>query len=183
MGPASGTMIKELADTTPVHRALEPEFGSDVVIYQYLERCEACVYGGLIDSIVQDRTRTDAEKILALLSHHLLGNRDNKRYLSADVLSPVIENLRRSKLPLQFVLPSFPFKDQNPFRAAAKASHVDLGEIGLLIRLHTLALALDQVYPFGVEWIIVCDGHVYAPIFGIPPDAITAYQKSTAAIS
>jgi hypothetical protein len=45
--------------------------------------------------------------------------------------------------------PAFPFKDQNPFRTSCNASHWDIG--GLIVRLHCIALGLDQLHPYDGE--------------------------------
>ena len=46
----------------------------------------------------------------------------------------------------------------------------------MLIRLHTLALAIWQIYSFGAEWIIISDGISYASIFEIPIPKARYYQ-------
>ncbi|MBI5221003.1 MAG: L-tyrosine/L-tryptophan isonitrile synthase family protein [Candidatus Liptonbacteria bacterium] len=80
-------------------------------------------------------------------------------------------------LPIQFILPAFPFKDQTPFRSCAPARHVDFGEIALLARLHIIALAIYQIYNFSAEWIIVSDSVAYAPLFGIEVSEARTYRE------
>jgi hypothetical protein len=75
------------------------------------------------------------------------------------------------------VLPAFPFKDQNPFRTASSAAHWDIGEIALLIRLHCIALALNQIHPYDAEWLVVSDGTVYAQMFELKTDQASEYLQ------
>jgi pyoverdine/dityrosine biosynthesis protein len=143
----------------------------------YLAECERqLVYGGILDKLLNDRSLSDGAKIFRVLAHELLGNTDNLRHPTHAELDTKLASARAAGLPLQFVLPAFPFKDQNPFRTAAPADHVDAGEVALLIRLHLLALAVWRVYPYGAEWLILSDGVAYAPIFGVPLQEARRYQ-------
>jgi hypothetical protein len=55
-------------------------------------------------------------------------------------IAEVVDNCLRERLPIQLVLPAFPFKDQNPFRTSCNASHWGIGEAALIVRLHCIAL-------------------------------------------
>lgn len=161
----------------PLKRNEEQIYVSDEIIERRLEKYESeMVYGGLLEKIIFDDKMSMAEKIHAILSHPVVGNRENLKLYPPELLKSKIQPLERQRIPIQILLPAFPFKDQNPFRTAVKPSHVDLGEVDLLIRLHVLALALTQVYPFGVEWVIVCDGIVYSKTFGVTEKDAIDYQ-------
>jgi len=153
-----------------------------IVAHHYLDACERLFHTGLMDTITSDRSEPDesrrrALQCLALVCHPDLGNAKNKRYLTPDTFIAAVQKQEANKAPLQFIVPSFPFKDQNPFRTSSNPDHVDLGEVALLIRLHALALAIAQIYPYGVEWIIVCDGVVYADFLGVPRGAAIRYRE------
>jgi hypothetical protein len=66
-------------------------------------------------------------------------------------IAEVVDDCSRERLPIQLVLPAFPFKDQNPFRTSCNASHWDIGEAALIVRLHCIALGLDQLHPYDGE--------------------------------
>lgn len=176
LGEAKYSASKGL--TCPALETQSKEYVNEFIIHSFLETCEAhCVYSGLLDTVIQDKTLDLSQKVLSLLSHEVIGNKENRKYLKSEDLRAKIETAYERKVPLLFIVPSFPFKDANPFRTSAPPSHVDFGEVALLIRLHSLGLALAQIYPYGVEWIIVSDGVVYAPIFDVDTNEATRYIK------
>ena len=85
---------------------------------------------------------------------------------------PLLEQKKR----LLFILPGFPFKDQNRFRVPYDASCVDFSEISFMIRLHNLIQALYQVHPFGAEALVLSDGRLYQDIFYIDSKDVEDYQ-------
>jgi pyoverdine/dityrosine biosynthesis protein Dit1 len=148
------------------------------VLQDFLRRSETeFVYGGLVADVLA----TSGDDILAaiynLLCHPALGHRKNRKNVAqkqfADTLSEQLE--RRDRLT--FLLPSFPFKDQNRFRTYSAASTIDLGEIALLIRLHCLALAIYQVHPFGADIVVLSDGLLYAELFGVDEKLALRYRE------
>ncbi len=148
------------------------------VVFEYLENSERqLVYSDRLDQIVRSRSDSMLDKIIAILCDSDIGTRDNKPEALQSVLNNRLLAAYQAKLPLQFVLPAFPFKDQTPFRTIAPADHLDFGDVALLIRLHAIALALYQVYNFGVEWIIVSDSVAYAPIFGVDTSDAATYRE------
>jgi pyoverdine/dityrosine biosynthesis protein Dit1 len=144
-----------------------------------LEQCEnESIYGGYIDAITRDKRLGMAEHIFTLLIDPLIGNKENRKYLEKERFVSLISPLIKDQLRLSFVMPSFPFKDQCLFRVNAPPSHVDIGEVALLIRLHTLVLALYQVHPFGADWIVASDGRAYADILRAPMQEVEEYFRN-----
>jgi hypothetical protein len=131
--------------------------------------------GSLLDPILANRNLSDPEKMLAILSDRRFGNPKNKSNIDPSALQELISSRRNEQKPLIFVVPAFPFKDPNPFRTATRPRQADLGEVALLTLLHGLALALSQVHPYGVEWIIASDGTEYAPIFYVSVEDAREY--------
>jgi len=151
---------------------------SEAVFHQLLRNSESTlIFGGAIDELLAAFRDDRAMQILSLLSHTLIGNRRNKDYLSHKALADLVSTCLRERLPFQLVLPAFPFKDQNPFRTASPASHWDIGEVSLLIRLHCIALGLNQLHPFDGECLIVSDGRAYAQIFGVRDSEAMEYLE------
>jgi len=143
---------------------------------EYLKQCESnFVYSGLVDAITQNCTNM-SEKIFTIFGNALLGNKDNVKFLDKSYFFKSLEPLLKNQLRLRFLIPSFPFKDQCIFRTASPPSNVDLGEIAQIIHLHTLALALYQVHPYGADWIIVSDGYAYADMLRVDIDKVDEYQ-------
>ena len=151
---------------------------SEEVLHQLLRNTESrLVYGGALEELVASYRDDRALQILGLLSHPLLGNRRNREFLSHEALSDLVSRCLRERLPFQLVLPAFPFKDQNPFRTSSPASHWDIGEASLLIRLHCLALGLNQLHSYDGECLIVSDGRAYAQTFGIRESEAIEYLQ------
>lgn len=121
--------------------------------------------------------RAMAASIYELLCDSRIGstkNRvNNEREYFVENLVGTIERESR----LLFVLPGFPFKDQNRFRVPYSAEEPDLADISFLIRLHRLTQALYQVHPFGADVLILSDGSLYADIFRVPMDAVDRYMR------
>ena len=97
-------------------------------------------------------------------------NNDKGTFISR--VLPLLEQKKR----LLFILPGFPFKDQNRFRVPYDASCVDFSEISFMIRLHNLIQALYQVHPFGAEALVLSDGRLYQDIFYIDSKDVEDYQ-------
>lgn len=146
--------------------------------HRYLERCEAeYVYGPYLTSVLE-RTKGDlVQQLYALIVDPLIGNRANARNVTLADWRQMIEPELQSANRLRFVLPAFPFKDQNPFRTQAPASCIDMGEIGLIVRMHVLALAFYQVHAHGADFLLISDGRTYAPTFGVSVEESEAYLE------
>lgn len=152
---------------------------SEDQINKYLENCESeLVYGGILKGLNPREFRSIEEAIYLVLTSPILGNPINRRYLDSSAFASLIAPSVHEKKRLQFILPSFPFKDQNVFRTEAPPDHVDFGEIALMIRLHTLALAFFQIHPYGADWIILSDGASYANALGIDPNMAESYKEN-----
>jgi hypothetical protein len=149
------------------------------VAHKYLEKCESeLVYGGILQNVIVNRRGSFANAAYDVISAPLLGNPANSRCLDRESFVSSITPLINQHKRLQLIIPSFPFKDQNIFRTEALPDHVDLGEISLIIRLHTLSLAFFQIHPFGADWIILSDGVSYAKALGIEPKDAISYREN-----
>lgn len=124
-----------------------------------------------------DTSPDTAASIYELLCDVKVGSTKNREYNDKqqfiEKLLPAIEDRSR----LLFVLPGFPFKDQNRFRVPFEAHTPDLADIAFLIRLHRLALAMYQVHPYGVDVLVLTDGLLYNDIFGVRKADVAAYKK------
>jgi hypothetical protein len=165
-----GDCPEEINHSSPSETSLE-------VANRYLEVCEDLVYGGLVDALIAGAGKSMGHQIHAVLADPRIGNKENLNNFPKEQFSPIVERLNQNKARLQFVIPGFPFKDQNIFRTQAPASHVDLGELGTLIRMHVLVLAIYQSHPYGADWIIITDGTAYARIFGVGVEKAKHYKS------
>ncbi|MDQ6784232.1 MAG: isocyanide synthase family protein [Actinomycetota bacterium] len=82
-----------------------------------------------------------------------------------DLFRPVLERHINDGSPLEFVLPSFPYKFSNPVKVARKAP--DMAEILCLSQLYEICHCLSSVYEGGARMVIISDGHLYHKMFGI----------------
>ena len=151
--------------------------GEDVAI-SYLKQSEDLVYGGYLDTFLATNAEIKGtDRIYSILCDPIIGNKENRKYLSSDSFNRIIATLNKLQVRIQFILPSFPFKDQSVFRTGEPPEHIDMGEIALIIRLHTLALAMYQVHLDGVDWILATDGKVYSKILGVEESKVSEYQS------
>lgn len=76
-------------------------------------------------------------------------------------------------LPVEFVLPAFPFKSPNPQNVLGPLP--DFGEELVLRSLANLAVKIRELYAPGARINIVSDGRVFADLAGITPATMEAY--------
>lgn len=145
------------------------EVVTDDLVFDLLAQYETQIaFGERTEAILEDNNlSTPEQKIAALLADPKIGNRRNSDPRTVQEIKRGLDAALSNNSPLVFLLPAFPFKDQNPFRSDLPATIPDLGEIALLIHLHCLAMAMNQVFRHDVLWLIVSDGTVYEEIFGV----------------
>jgi pyoverdine/dityrosine biosynthesis protein Dit1 len=163
----------------PCPRKWEQFLATDDVPLSYVEKLEGLIYGSknYVDSVLSKSGPTMPEKIFGLLCDSAFGNRKNRKNVKANWFSQKVDPMVKERLRLEFVLPAFPFKDQSIFRTMAPPEHVDMGELAFMARLHTLALAIYQVHPYGVDWILVSDGLAYSKILRVDETKVKSYFK------
>ncbi len=116
-----------------------------------------------------------ANSIYDLLCDPKVGSAKNKNNNNReDFVDRIIPTIKE-KSRLLFVLPGFPFKDQNRFRVPFNANIPDFSEISFMIRLYNLTQTIYQVHPYGVDIIILTDGELYRNIFGISEEMVSQY--------
>lgn len=152
---------------------------SSEFIEAYLSSCERdLVYSDYVRGISNAHGNNFAKSIESILSHPSIGHKSNGKNVDWHTLTRFLLGEVKNEQRLMFVLPSFPFKDQNYFRThAARPDEPDLGELALLVRLHSLSIAFYQVHPFGADWVIASDGMLYSDIFGVTPEVSEHYFR------
>jgi pyoverdine/dityrosine biosynthesis protein Dit1 len=174
--------FKEDTDPSPPFPGMPstdaPEDADRGIAYRYLERCEELVYGAHLDGLIASAEQDDDLAVLVhrVLADPRLGNPRNAKNVEVEDLRAVLARLETDRLRVRFVLPAFPFKDQNPFRTECLPSSPDMGEVALMIRMHRATQALYQIHPHGVDWVVLSDGRAYADIFGVESREADAYK-------
>lgn len=74
------------------------------------------------------------------------------------------ESIERCR-SIELVIPTIPFKDQNPFTTGHSLSFADLGEYLFFSRLGRLSRSVAEIYPMGLQAHLISDGIVYKDIF------------------
>jgi hypothetical protein len=151
---------------------------ADSIAQEYMEWADnALITNGPLDSILDDTTYTTTQRIHRIFSNDLLGNSDNAGNIDVAFLDDRLAPIRERHLPLQLVVPAFPFKDQGAFNTAGRPEDPDFGEVCLLVRMHCVSLALSKVHVQYVEWVIVSDGPLYATLFGLQEAVAENYLR------
>lgn len=128
-----------------------------------------------IEQPQDDSPQEIAKSIYDFLCHPLIGSPKNR--LNNDK-NEFIQNLLptiKEKKRLLFVLPAFPFKDQNRFRVDYNADTPDFGEISFMLRLSNITETIYQVYPQGSDIVVLTDGDLYKDIFNISTQDVAKY--------
>jgi pyoverdine/dityrosine biosynthesis protein Dit1/GNAT superfamily N-acetyltransferase len=118
-----------------------------------------------------------ANCIYNLLCDSKIGSHKNKTNNNRiDFINRIIPTIKE-KSRLLFVLPGFPFKDQNRFRVPFDGNIPDFGEISFMIRLYNITQTIYQVHPYGADVVVLTDGDLYKNIFGISENTIAEYSN------
>ncbi len=91
-----------------------------------------------------------------------------------ELFRPVVEQHVADGSPLEIVLPSFPFKHNNPVKVSRKTA--DMAEVLCLSRLYEICHALRHVHEPGAKVVIVSDGMVYREMFGVTRHEAITYR-------
>ncbi|KAL6792253.1 Pyoverdine/dityrosine biosynthesis domain-containing protein, partial [Trichoderma sp. SZMC 28013] len=87
-----------------------------------------------------------------------------------------VEHWIRLNEPIRFVIPSFPFKSENPDKVTCSVP--DMSEYIGLFRLHAMTLDIQQVYPLGAEVTVASDGAVFNDIYPTSDEKVWEYSQS-----
>ena len=118
-----------------------------------------------------------AKSIYEILCHEKIGAKQNRKNNKLnDFIKGIIPAIK-DKSRLLFVLPGFPFKDQNRFRVPYEPDQPDMAEIAFMIRLYKLTQSIYQVHPFGADVIVLTDGDLYKDVFGIENNKVKNYHR------
>lgn len=124
-----------------------------------------------------DSTTSVAEDVYSLLCNPKVGDKNNAYNVDREAFierftSELSENKR-----LLFVLPGFPFKDQNRFRVPYQADEPDMAEIAFMLRLYRLTQSLYQEHPYGADIVVLTDGELYCELFDVDSNEVEKYQN------
>lgn len=156
---------------------------SDDIVVEYRDWAEReLVTYGPLDSLLADNRISKAEKLYRIVSNATLGNSANRNHISTRDIQAVLDRIAESRSPLYLVVPAFPFKDQGAFNTNGPPDTPDFGEVALMVRMHCLALAMSRVHVQYVHWIVVSDGSLYAPMFGLETGVAHRYMQRLRAL-
>lgn len=168
-----------------VQAPAEPALGTPVLVdeyevfYQYLSSCERdLVFSGYANAVARNSGADVLSRLYSLLTHPTLGNSLNAKNVPFEDFVKFFENKVAANERLHFIFPGFPFKDQNPFRTLSEPVDYDLAEAALIMRLHTLAVAIYQTYHIGAEWIILTDGTAFCDALRVKEEDTRVYQEN-----
>jgi len=90
-------------------------------------------------------------------------------------LLATVRNQIEKKKTIELLLPAYPYKSAN-HQQKVFGPYPDKGEELSLRYLHDFCEEVSSFYPFGCNFIIVNDGHVYADCVGISDENMMLYQ-------
>lgn len=180
----SPTMLKpkdfEALDTyqEPINPKTIPDFD---YARQKKETTEAAET--FIDSISNNlnKLETPYDKIFQVISskRYRAGTKNQTQFDdNKELWRPIIEAHLKDDTPLEFVLPSFPYKFNTPFKVARKSP--DMAEILCLSQMYEISRSLSSVHEPGVRFTIISDGQLYQSIFGITEYEAERYREQVA---
>ncbi|MEV8375194.1 L-tyrosine/L-tryptophan isonitrile synthase family protein [Kribbella sp. NPDC056861] len=176
-GPGRDTAVHIPAPPRPIYASPVSIQWEDVAL-QYLSSCEReLVFSGYASAVARNSGEETLARLHSLLTHPMLGNAANGRNVPLDVFSDNLRDKIDQNERLLFVFPGFPFKDQNDFRTLGGPTDFDLAEIALLIRLHTLSVAIYQTYHMGADWLILTDGSAFSDALRVSESETRDYQE------
>ncbi len=83
---------------------------------------------------------------------------------------------------IRLVLPTLPFKSQNPLAFPHQPFDTDLGERLHFTQLRDLCASVEAVFAPGLHITLLTDGLVYAEFFGSAPADVVMYRERVAAM-
>lgn len=95
---------------------------------------------------------------------------DNK-----ELFRPILQRHIDDGSPIEFVLPSYPFKHKNPAKVSRRSP--DMAEVLCLSQLYEICQAVRLVYAPGAKFVIISDGLVYRGMFGVTEHETVNYRE------
>jgi len=116
-------------------------------------------------AITTNNSNTVDNILSIMLSKSVLRGRKKLIKPFLQTIKDNMQVLADNEQPLNFVLPTLPFKDQSPFGTGANIYHTDLGEYCIFAQLKRILEAIKSIYAPGAHMTLLCDGYIYADIF------------------
>lgn len=91
-------------------------------------------------------------------------------------LQNIVDYFVKDNLPIQMVLPAFPFKSPNSHDKVLGVQP-DAGEEVALKRLEDFCVGVDEFYAPGSHMLIFSDGRVFNDLLGVDDDTVHAYNE------
>lgn len=125
-----------------------------------------------------DRADDMYDKVFEIMSskRYRAGTKKKTRFDdNRDLFRPTVTAHIDAGTPIEFVLPSFPYKFANPVKVARKRP--DMAEVLCLSQLYEICCSIGLVYEPGVRFIIISDGSLYQSIFGITQHEADTFRE------
>lgn len=94
---------------------------------------------------------------------------------NSELFRPAVQRQIDDGSPLEFVLPSYPFKHKNPAKVSRRSP--DMAEVLCLCRLYEICHAIRLVYGPGAKCVIISDGLVYRGMLGVTRHETISYRE------
>ena len=106
------------------------------------------------------------EQILSVLMHSHIrrGSLEIPMQYKDEFLSKIHDAMNTNR-PIEIVLPTLPFKNQNVMATGHSIGWTDLGEYLCMLQMKTIVESVKKVYAPGAKITLLTDGTVYADLF------------------
>ncbi len=174
--------VMERSDFEALEEYKEPVEPRVIDAFDYRRQAELTAEAAeeLVDTISNrlDRQETVHDKVFEIVrsKRFRAGTVKQTRFEeNRELFRPMVEAHVEAGTPLEFVLPSFPFKHRNPVKVGRRSP--DMAELLCLCQLREICLALGRVHEPGARFLIICDGLVYREMFGVTRHEALAYRE------
>lgn len=97
-----------------------------------------------------------------------------------DLFVQNLEFFTMRNIPIEAVLPAFPCKSSNIHKVAGPTP--DLGEELAILRIIDFVQLVNAIYPPGMQFFIVSDGHVFSDCINVDDDVVDTYTEQLKAV-
>lgn len=124
-----------------------------------------------------ERTREELWHVM-MLNDYRNGSRAQAEEGKETITRPILDAVA-AKQQLEITFSFFPIKILNPLKTFAQnGTEVDIGEVGVILRLYEMARVMSAFYRKGVQFVVAADGAKYHDVIGFDHGAVIGFRNN-----